>query len=111
MKQILFLLIILVQTGAYSFAQIGETTPEAKAKAMVSKIHKACNLQGSEWTKVNDAFTAYYKKVAALSTEKVVADAKIKELKKELNDKLTTSVSAERMRIWVAYKEKEKIQE
>lgn len=111
MKRFLFLLIILVQTSVYTFAQSGETTPEARAKAMVGRIHKACNLQGNEWTKVNDAFTAYYKKVEALSTEKSIADTKIKDLRKELNDKLTTALSAERMRIWVAYKEKERIQE
>ncbi|MBL0309327.1 MAG: hypothetical protein IPP77_06545 [Bacteroidetes bacterium] len=43
--------------------------------------------------------------------EATSAQVKINTLRTELNEKLTAALSAERMRIWTAYKEKEKIEE
>ncbi|MBL0309328.1 MAG: hypothetical protein IPP77_06550 [Bacteroidetes bacterium] len=41
MKQYLSLALILIFTVANSFSQTKDNSPEAQAKAMVSKVHKA----------------------------------------------------------------------
>ena len=91
------------------------TTPEARAKAMVGQLHLAINLQGQEWTIANNAFTDYYKELEELNKnplkDKNGNELKIKALQSKLYEKLSSALRPERMRVWTAYKVKEKILE
>lgn len=113
MKNILLLSLLL--TVCSSLPAQSSTTPEARAKAMVGQLHLAINLQGQEWTVANNAFTDYYKALEEMNKnawkDKGGNETKVKVLRTQLYNQLSTSLSPERMRLWTAYKEKEKIQE
>lgn len=127
MKQIILLFAILLLTNGItkSMQALGVaqnsvkplrelSSPQVRAQAMVSKIYSACNPAGYQASKVNYAFVEYYSRLDELTLQprpdQSEFEMKQKMLKDKLNEKLQTIFTPEQMRMWTAYKEKERIE-
>lgn len=93
MKKILFATAVVASSFGMLNAQNAKTTqtaateakaeklPEARAKELVSKINTTCQLNGDQWTKVNNLCVDFFKQHDALKAQKATMDAKTFETK------------------------------
>lgn len=87
-------------------------TPEAKAKAMVEKINTVVTLKGEQFTKLNNLFTDYYKKKAAIEADSSLKpktkEAKLAALKDSKNTAIKGVLTPDQLKKWKDYRKKEK---
>lgn len=111
-KALVFILMVVAATG-FAHAQKGTTSPEAKAKKMLSKMHAAAKLQGDQTSKVNKVLTDYYTQKQQIENTTTLSDKKggkdkLDALKKNRDKQLKAILTADQWKKWMAYKEVEK---
>ncbi|HLP21757.1 MAG TPA: hypothetical protein VK174_15700 [Chitinophagales bacterium] len=109
MKKILLMSALSIASFGVMNAQSATTTqsttttttkqsPQARAKAMVSKITKSVGLQGDQWTKVNTLYVEYFTKLDVVSADA----AKVKELDKTTATTLAGILTPSQLKLWQA---------
>src|SRR5688572_11656689 len=125
MKKILFILSVIslsfvgmtnaqtTQTKPTPVAKGEKQVPEVRAKEMVAKLNTTCNLNADQTVKTNKLFVDYFTKKDALKGKKSSMDmqkfeAKMTDLRNELNAGLKGILTADQMKLMNEAKANEK---
>lgn len=109
-------LVLWLGADAQNTGQIKEiSSPQAKAQAMLSRLYSACSPAGYQASKINYALLDYYSAREDLINQphpnQSEFEARLRMLRDKLNQKIQMVLSPEQLQMWLAYKEKEKIEE